>query len=60
MHFDPARAQSYGGDSASGERLARDLNDRFADWYYIISGSDFQKLRLKRSDVVVGAPKPSE
>ena len=33
------------------ERQARDLNARFADWYYIISGAELQKLRLKRKDV---------
>src|SRR5581483_9382483 len=43
--FDQARAASYGGDAAVGERQAKDLNARFAGWYYIISGSDFQKLR---------------
>lgn len=46
VHFDPAKAASYGGDAAAGERAARELNDRFADWYYIISGKDFQNLRL--------------
>ncbi len=34
-----------------GEARAKELNNRFADWYYIISGADFQKLRLKRKDV---------
>lgn len=34
-----------------GEARARELNGRFADWYYIISGADFQKLRLKRKDI---------
>jgi hypothetical protein len=53
-HFDPAKAAAHGGASAAGERTARDLNERFADWYYIISGSDFEKLRLKRKDALVG------
>jgi hypothetical protein len=43
--LDQARAASYGGDAAVGERQAKDLNARFAGWYYIISGADFQKLR---------------
>jgi hypothetical protein len=43
--FDAARAGGYGGDAAVGERQARDLNARFAGWYYIIAGKDFQKLR---------------
>ncbi len=41
-----------GGANASGnssaERLARSLNRRFADWYYVISGADFAKLRLAK------------
>jgi hypothetical protein len=48
VHFDPAKAAAYGGDTAAGERTARDLNHRFADWYYVISGKDFQNLRLGR------------
>lgn len=43
--FDPGRAATYSGDAATGERQAKDLNARFAAWYYIISGQDFQKLR---------------
>ena len=48
VHFDPASAAKYAGDPANGERAARELNDRFADWYYVISGKDFQNLRLGR------------
>jgi len=51
VSFDQARAVKYGGDAAQGERLARDLTNRFADWYYVISGGDFGKLRLKRKDL---------
>lgn len=52
VSFDAARAAKYGGDSASGERQARELTNRLADWYYVISGAEFAKLRLKRKDVV--------
>lgn len=31
---------------------ASELNHRFADWYYVISGASFDKLHLKRSDLV--------
>jgi hypothetical protein len=55
VSHDVARAASYGGNAAEGERRAKALNSRFADWYYIISGTDFQKLRLKRSDAVRAA-----
>jgi len=33
-------------DEPAGQRAAHELNDRFADWYYVISGKDFQNLRL--------------
>ena len=36
----------------TGQRLARELSNRFADWYYVISGADFSKLRLRRKDLV--------
>jgi len=48
VHFDAAKAAAYGGDVGAGERTARELNDRFADWYYVIGGKDFQNLRLGR------------
>jgi hypothetical protein len=58
VHFDPAKAAAYGGDAAAGERAARELNDRFADWYYVISGKDFQSLRLGRGATATPRPAP--
>jgi len=52
VNFSQERAAKYGGDAASGERLARNLNDRCADWYFVISDADFKRLRLRRSDLV--------
>jgi hypothetical protein len=46
-NFDKARAAAYGGQAETGEREAQALNTRFAAWYYIISGKDFEKLQLK-------------
>jgi hypothetical protein len=57
VHFDAAKAAAYGGDAGAGERTARELNDRFADWYYVISGKDFQNLRLGRGPTAP-APRP--
>lgn len=50
--FDPARAAKYGGDATLGERQAKDLSVRFADWYYVITNQEFLQLRLKKKDVV--------
>jgi hypothetical protein len=60
VHFDPARAATYGGDAGAGERTARELNDRFADWYYVINGKDFQNLRLGRGATAPPAQQPAQ
>lgn len=46
------RAARYGDSSGSGESVSRALNARFADWFYVIPGADFNKLRVKRRDLV--------
>jgi hypothetical protein len=42
------RAARYGDSSGAGEKAARDLNARFADWFYVISNADFQRLKPKQ------------
>lgn len=37
----------------------RALNDRFANWYYIVSESEYQKILLSR-DQVIKQPEPAE
>jgi len=37
----------------SGRELAETLNARFADWYYVISAGNFDKLHLGRKTLVV-------
>ena len=44
--------QAYDEKVEQGQQRVRELNDRFADWYYVMSDSAYQKIRLKRSDVV--------
>jgi hypothetical protein len=46
--WDPARAARYGDTTGAGERISRDLNARFAGWFYVIGNSDYQKLRVGR------------
>jgi len=50
--WDNIRATRYGETSGAGEKTSHDLNVRFADWFYVIGNSDFQKLRLTRKDVL--------
>jgi len=37
----------------NGQNLREDLNRRFADWYYLIDSEGFDKIHLKRDDLVV-------
>ncbi|MBM3802910.1 MAG: DUF4340 domain-containing protein [Acidimicrobiia bacterium] len=53
--YNEERAEKYSGGlpaSGRGPTLERELRNRFADWYYIISGADFQKLRPSRKDLI--------
>ena len=35
-----------------GKQLSEELNARFAEWYYVISDDSFDRIRLKRGDLV--------
>ena len=35
-----------------GQKISQDLNERFARWYYVISSESFDKINLKRNDLV--------
>jgi hypothetical protein len=50
--FDEKRAAKYAGDAIAGERQAKELANRFADWYYVISGQEFNQLRIKKTDLL--------
>jgi hypothetical protein len=50
--YDAARAARYGDTSGAGESIANAQRSKFADWYYVISGPDFQRLRPKRTSLV--------
>ena len=58
VNYDAARAQQYAqGANNRGERgkeLERELRNRFADWYYIISGAEFKRLRPLKKDLIKG------
>ena len=34
------------------EKKVRELNGRFADWYYVISEDTYKKMRLRRVDII--------
>ena len=43
---------AYDDKVKAGEKLVKDLNRRFADWYYVISGDSFENLRQGRKTLV--------
>jgi hypothetical protein len=43
-----------------GEKRVKELNDRFADWYYIISNETYQKIHLSRDQVIKKKEKPKD
>ena len=43
---------------AEGKKLVAELNERFGDWYYVISGENLSTLQSKRSDLVTTKPAP--
>lgn len=46
------RKKEYDDKKAAGEKKAKALNVRFADWYYVISEDLFDELRVKPEDLV--------
>ena len=47
-----ADLNAYEEKVKTGEKLVKDLNRRFADWYYVISGDSFENLRQGRKTLV--------
>ena len=41
-----------GPDRTTAQERAAQLRDRFAPWYYVISGNSFQRIHLQRKDLV--------
>ena len=45
---------------SKAENRVKELNSRFADWYYVVSEDVYKKLRLSRTDFVKEAATASE
>ncbi|RLS58089.1 MAG: DUF4340 domain-containing protein [Planctomycetota bacterium] len=55
------KKQEYDEKVAEGEKKAKRLNARFADWYYVISEDLFEDLRVKPEDLEEpNTPAPGE
>jgi hypothetical protein len=48
----------YNDNVEKGKKRVAELNDRFGDWYYVISNDVFKKIHLGRKDVVRKKPAP--
>lgn len=40
-------------NTENGRNKSKELNDRFADWYYVISAESFDKIHINRSELIV-------
>ena len=49
---DKRKFEEYTEKITEGKEKAEKLNRRFAEWYYVIPGESFDKLKLKRADLV--------
>ncbi len=50
--------EAYADKVNAAAKRARELNARFADWYYVVSDAEYAKIRLGQADVI--QPKPKE
>lgn len=46
------KQEEYDAAIKKGEDHVKELNERFADWYYVISEDVYQKIHLSRADIV--------
>lgn len=52
-----AKQKTELGDA--GKKRAKQLTDRFADWYYVIGAEAYGKVHLSKKDLVRGTDKPA-
>ena len=46
------KQEEYDEKVKAGQKRVKDLNARFADWYYVVSDEEYAKIHLGRSGVV--------
>lgn len=47
-----ADVKAFAEKIKAGEKMVKELNARFADWYYVVSGTSFENLRQGRKTLV--------
>jgi hypothetical protein len=48
--------EEYEEKLKTAQKRVRELNNRFADWYYVVSDAEYAKIRLTGSDVIQAKP----
>ncbi len=48
--------EAYDEKVKGAQKRVRELNNRFADWYYVVSDSEYAKIRLGRAEVIEAKP----
>ena len=46
------RQEEYDAKVVAGKKHAKELSDRFAQWYYVIPGQTYAKIHLDRKEIV--------
>ena len=46
------KQEQYDEQVKGAEKKVRDLNNRFADWYYVVSDKEYDKIHLGRDAMV--------
>jgi len=50
------KQEEYDEKVKAAQKRVRELNDRFADWYYVVSDSEYAKIHLDRAGVIQKKP----
>jgi len=54
------KQEEYEQKIADGKKRVAELNDRFADWYYVIADNVYRKVHLGRDDLFQKKEKPKD
>ena len=50
------KLDEYNDKRAKAEHKIKGLNERFGDWYYVISDDTYKKIHLSRTDIIKESP----
>ena len=46
------KEEEYDGKVKAAQKRVRELNNRFADWYYVVSDAEYAKIHLDRAGLI--------